>query len=104
MGDDERLVEGAFLLPLISHVGEEGDELACCGDSVHAVGCKGAVLGYAGEGDAAAMCALVRVDNAHAGGLTDNRVVGGEVAGHEFLDEGGRADAADFFVVGEREV
>ena len=62
------------------------------------------MLGYTGEGDAAAVRALVRVDNAHAGGLTDNGVVGGEVAGHELLDEGGRTDATDFLIVGERKV
>ena len=46
----------------------------------------------------------MRGDNAHAGGLTNNRVVGGEVARHELLNEGGRTDATDFFIVGEREV
>ena len=68
------------------------------------MGGEGAVLGHAGEGDAAAVCALVRVDNAHAGGLTNNRVVGGEVARHELLDKGGCTNATDFLIVGEREV
>ena len=104
MGNDERLVERAFFFPLVRHVGEEGDEFAGCGDRVHAVGGEGAVLGHAGEGDAAAVRTLVRGDNAHAGRLTNNRVVGGEVAGHELLNEGGRTDATDFFIVGEREV
>ena len=104
MGNDERLVERAFFFPLVRHVGEEGDELACCGNRVHAMGGEGAVLGHAGEGDAAAVCALVRVDNAHAGGLTNNRVVGGEVARHELLDKGGCTNATDFLIVGEREV
>ena len=104
VGNDERLVERAFFFPLVRHVGEEGDEFTGCGDRVHAVGCQGAVLGHAGEGDAAAVCALVRGDNAHAGGLANNCVVGGEVAGHELLNEGGRTDATDFFIVGEREV
>ena len=104
VGNDERLVERAFFFPLVRHVGEEGDELACCGNRVHAMGGEGAVLGHAGEGDAAAVCALVRVDNAHAGGLTNNRVVGGEVARHELLDKGGCTNATDFLIVGEREV
>ena len=104
MGNDERFVVGAFFFPLVRHVGEEGDELAGGSNRVHAVGGEGAVLGHAGEGDAAAVRALVRVDDAHAGGFTHNRVVGGEVARHELLDKGGGTDAADFLVVGEREV